>query len=47
MTEEQENAARQAAADTYPGDDILINDDAPVIEEDGGVWVQAWLWVKS
>jgi len=35
------------ARETYGSDDIQIDDDAAVAAGDEGVWVQAWVWVKS
>ena len=52
-TEGERDAARyiEAARAHYADDDIEIDDDPQVSESgpggDGGMWVQAWVWVAD
>jgi len=34
-----------AATEKYGSTDIEIDSDAEFTEADGGVWVQAWVWI--
>lgn len=50
MTEDERNAWRQLAADRYAApsdDDIEINDDATLVQSEGGMWVAAWVYVRT
>lgn len=35
------------AREAYGSDDVQVDDDAAAVAVDGGVWVQAWLWVPG
>lgn len=44
--EQQRQRAREQYA--YGADDnIEIDDNAQVLDAEGGVWVQAWVWVST
>lgn len=35
------------AKDMYSSDEIHIDDPAPVVRSDAGIWVQAWVFVSN
>jgi len=48
LTPDERAAYRKAAEDIYGSDDIEVDADARFSPNDqGGCWVQGWLWVRS
>lgn len=37
----------QRARDEHGSDEVEIDDGAEISEGDGGVWVQAWVWLEN
>lgn len=45
MDTKKRAAAVRVAQKNYDTDELRIYDDAGTNEADGGVWVEAWVWV--